>query len=155
MVLSNNKGHKELYVFGGTTGLESRFNSYLYRYSLKKRKWNKVSCDHPPIPRYRHESIGDGERFYVIGGGRGPSRDPNNYFQLDKIKSFHFESKRWDEYVCYPSKSYGFPRRRRCRGCVMYNSTVFICGGYDGLTIFDAIWSLDLAIPFNGRKFYK
>lgn len=139
MVLSSDK---ELYVFGGTTGLE--FNSYLYRYSLKEHKWSKLSCDHPPIPRYRHESVCDGQRFYVIGGGRG-SRDPNNYFQLDKIQSFSFESKRWDEHVCYPSKSHGFPKRRRCHGCVMYNSTVFICGGYDGVTIFDDIWRLDLA----------
>ena len=34
------------------------------------------------------------------------------------------------------------------------NSTVFICGGYDGLTVFDEYGVL-IWLPFNGRKFYK
>lgn len=139
MVLSSDK---ELYVFGGTTGLE--FNSYLYRYSLIKHTWDYVRSENPPIPRYRHESVCDGEKFYVIGGGMS-SRDPENFFQLDKIQSFSFATKRWTDHVCYPSKTHGFPKRRRCHGCVIFNSSVFICGGYDGVTIFDDIWRLDLA----------
>ena len=139
MVLSSDK---ELYVFGGTTGLE--FNSYLYRYSLLNHTWDYLKSENPPIPRYRHESVCDSDRFYVIGGGMS-SRDPENFFQLDKIQSFSFSSKRWNDHVCYPSKTHGFPKRRRCHGCVMLNSAVvFICGGYDGVNIFDDIWSLDL-----------
>lgn len=148
MVLSCDK---ELYVFGGTTGLE--FNSYLYRYSLHERKWDCLRSDNPPIPRYRHESVCDGERFYVIGGGMS-SRDPNNFFQLDKIQSFDFKSKGWNEHVCYPSKYHGFPKRRRCHGCVLFKSSVFICGGYDGVSIFDDIWSLDLD-TFQWEKLLK
>ena len=139
MVLSSDK---ELYVFGGTTGLE--FNSYLYRYSLLKHTWDYLKSENPPIPRYRHESVCDGERFYVIGGGMS-GRDPEDFFQLDKIQSFSFSNKRWNGHVCYPSKTHGFPKRRRCHGCVIFNSAVFICGGYDGVNIFDDIWSLDLA----------
>ena len=139
MVLSNDK---ELYVFGGTTGLE--FNSYLYRYSFSNHTWEYVKGENPPVPRYRHESVCDGERFYVIGGGMS-SRDPEMFFQLEKIQSFNFNTKRWDSHVCYPSRTHGFPKRRRCHGCVTLNSVVYICGGYDGVNIFDDIWSLDLA----------
>ena len=145
MVLSCDK---DLYVFGGTTGLE--FNSYLYRYSLLKHTWDYVRCENPPIPRYRHESVCDHERFYVIGGGM-TSRDPEEFFQLDKIQSFCFGSKRWNDHVCYPCKTHGFPKRRRCHGCVIFNSIVYICGGYDGVNIFDDIWSLNLS-TFQWKK---
>ena len=145
MVLSSDK---DLYVFGGTTGLE--FNSYLYRYSLLKHTWDYVRCENPPIPRYRHESVCDHERFYVIGGGM-TSRDPVEFFQLDKIQSFCFGSKRWNDHVCYPCKTHGFPKRRRCHGCVIFNSIVYICGGYDGVNIFDDIWSLNLS-TFQWKK---
>ena len=148
MVLSKDK---ELYVFGGTTGLE--FNSYLYRYSFSTHTWLYVKGQNPPLPRYRHESVSDGERFYVIGGGMS-SRDPEVFFQLEKIQSFNFSSKQWEEHVCYPSRTYGFPQRRRCHGCVIFNSVVYICGGYDGLNIFDDIWSLDLA-TFQWQKLHK
>ncbi|XP_078344080.1 kelch domain-containing protein 10-like [Oculina patagonica] len=148
MVLSRDK---ELYVFGGTTGLE--FNSYLYRYSLFKHTWEYLKGDNPPVPRYRHESVCDGERFYVIGGGMS-SRDPQEFFQLEKINSFSFASRRWNEHACHPSKTHGFPKRRRCHGCVIFDSIVYICGGYDGVNIFDDIWSLDLS-TFQWEKLPK
>lgn len=148
MVLSRDR---ELYVFGGTTGLE--FNSYLYRYSFSNHTWEYVKSHNPPVPRYRHESVSDGERFYVIGGGMS-NRDPAIFFQLEKIQSFNFGSKQWEEHVCYPSRTHGFPKRRRCHGCVIFNSVVYICGGYDGSNIFDDIWSLDLA-TFQWKKHHK
>lgn len=153
MVISRDK---ELYVFGGTTGLE--FNSYLYRYSLFKQTWEYLKGDNPPIPRYRHELVCDGdplngERFYVIGGGMS-SRDPAGFFELEKIQSFSFAGGRWNEHVCRPSKAHGFPKRRRCHGCVIFNSIVYICGGYDGVNMFDDIWSLDLA-TFQWEKLPK
>lgn len=91
--------------------------------------------------------------FYVIGGGMS-SRDPVEFFQLEKIHSFSFASGRWNEHACRPSKTHGFPKRRRCHGCVIFNSIVYICGGYDGVHMFDDIWSLDLA-TFQWEKLPK
>ena len=139
MTLSLNK---ELYVFGGTTGLE--FNSFLYRYSLSKNRWDFIRRENAPLPRYRHESVSDGRRFYVIGGGMS-SRDPEQFFALDKIQSFCFDTQRWNDHPCYASRTHGFPKRRRCHGCVIFNSVVYICGGYDGVNMFNDIWSLNLS----------
>lgn len=82
------------------------------------------------------------------------SRDLNNFFQFDKIQLFDFKSKGWNEYVCYFFKYYGFLKCRRCYGCVLFKFFVFICGGYDGVFIFDDIWSFDLDI-FQWEKFLK
>ena len=148
MVLSP-EGH--LYVFSGTTGHE--FNSYLFRFDFATRTWSYIDCQQPPFPRYRHEGVSYGNSFYVIGGGMG-SRDPVPPFSLNKIPVFNFTSHTWQDQFCQPSRTHGYPARRRCHGCVLYNSKVYICGGYDGVRMFADIWSLDMK-SFQWEKLPK
>ena len=140
---------RELYIFGGTTGLQ--FNSHLHRFSFTKCEWEHLVYEKFPCRRYRHEAVSDSTRFYVIGGGIGNS-DPRGEFSLENVHSFHFEKHQWKLHPCQPCSSTGeFPNRRRCHGCVIWGGNIYICGGYDGTDIFDDIWSLDLS-SFQWRK---
>ena len=140
---------KELYVFGGTTGLQ--FNSQLHRFSFAKCEWEHLKYEKFPYPRYRHEAVSDGVRFYIVGGGIGNS-DPSEEFSLEKVYSFEFDKPQWNQHLCSPcSSSKEFPVARRCHGCVLWKGSVYICGGYNGVEVFDDIWSLDLS-SFQWRK---
>lgn len=141
---------REIYIFGGTTGL--KFNSHLHRFSFTKCEWEHLIYDEEcPCPRYRHEAVSDGVRFFVIGGGIGNS-DPRDEFSLEKVHSFHFEKQQWTQHTCQPCTSTReFPNPRRCHGCVIWGGHIYICGGYDGTDIFDDIWSLDLS-SFQWKK---
>lgn len=141
MVLSPDR---ELYIFAGTSGRE--FNSFLTRFSFTSKEWEYIPREDPPyiLPRYRHEAITYGDGFYVFGGGMG-GIDPTDFCKLSEVPMFCFSTQKWDIIRCHPSRTHGFPPRRRCHGCVLFEHKVFICGGYDGIRMYDDIWSLDLS----------
>ncbi|EDO31221.1 predicted protein [Nematostella vectensis] len=150
MVLSPDQ---DLYVFAGTTG--HMFNCYLSKFSFKTKEWKYVSTQNEsvPFPRYRHEAVDYKGSFYVIGGGMG-STDPQEFYNLDKVHAFCYQTNKWQVYECLVSQEHGIPPRRRCHGCVLYKDAVYICGGYDGQTIYNDVWSLDL-VRFQWTKLPK
>ena len=131
-----------LYVFGGYSSF-SGFTSDLFSFSLSKSEFFDLSdLPNAPLPRYRHEAVSDGDKFYVIGGGNYVRTKPSGMYSLSTIHSFNYEDKVWNEHECRPCKMHGFPKPRRCHSCVMVDSNIYLCGGYDGKNIFDDIWSL-------------
>lgn len=140
MALSSDK---ELYVFSGTSG--RNFFSCVTRFRFSTKTWSYIPRKDDPfiMPRYRHEAVTYGDCFFVIGGGLGNTL-PANVCQLDKVPSFCFTTEIWHLHECLPSEKHGFPKRRRCHGCVLFEDVVYISGGTDGLEMFDDIWSLDM-----------
>jgi hypothetical protein len=140
MVLSPDS---DLYIFAGTSGTE--FNSFLTRFSFSSKEWEYIPREDPHsiLPRYRHEAVTYGDKFYVFGGGMG-GIDPSDFFNLSEVPSICYSSQKWDINRCLPSSTDGYPPRRRCHGCVLFLDKVYICGGYDGMHMYDDIWSLDL-----------
>ncbi|KXJ09182.1 Kelch domain-containing protein 10 [Exaiptasia diaphana] len=148
MVLSSDK---DLYIFAGTSG--RAFFATLIRFQFSTKKWSFIPRTSLPFisPRYRHEAVTYGDRFYVFGGGMG-GVNPSDVCELEEIPSFCFSTKEWEIKKCWPSESGSFPKRRRCHGCVLFQDKVYICGGYDGTEIFDDIWTLDMK-SFKWSKF--
>lgn len=70
MVLSP---EKDLYIFSGTSGRE--FFNCVIKFQFSTRRWSCPPREGGPfvLPRYRHEAVTYGDRFYVIGGGLGMS----------------------------------------------------------------------------------
>ena len=134
----------KLYVFSGTIGRE--FVDEFHCFDLENLKWEKINSTGPcPEPRYRHEVVCTDDRFYVFGGAiTGQS------FGFQEIHSYEFESKTWFRHQCKFSGNDGYPPPRKCHSCVLYDRTVYMCGGMldrpspDQSTAFDDFWKLSL-----------
>ncbi|KAK5645440.1 hypothetical protein RI129_006740 [Pyrocoelia pectoralis] len=138
-----------LYTIGGTTGFT--YSCDIHRLNIKERVWENVyicqgRADYEPDGRYRHEVAFDGKQIYILGGGTA-----DNAFDFEKIPVFNIETKKWSKEVakrdgCHHS---GIPAPRRCHGAVQIETGndihVFINGGYDGETVFDDLWRLELS----------
>lgn len=135
-----------LYAIGGTTGFH--YTCDIHRLNLKTQQWEIVyvcdkSSQNEPEGRYRHEVAFDGDNIYVFGGGTA-----QDTFSLDILPTFNLEKKSWTHTETLKDPNYGFPPPRRCHGAVQITTDAgvqaFITGGYDGFTIFDDLWRLDL-----------
>ena len=54
------------------------------------------------------------------------------------------ESQCWMSRPCQADVRYGYPAARRCHSCVQLGTTAYICGGYNGQTIFGDLWMIDM-----------
>lgn len=132
----------DLYVFGGFNCVTG-FTSNLFAFSLWECKLFDLSdLPNAPPPRYRHEAVSDGQRLFIIGGGNYVRTKPSGMYSLATVHSFSYENTTWKNHECRPCKLHGFPKPRRCHACVMVDSFVYLCGGYDGELVFDDIWRL-------------
>ncbi|XP_031351552.1 kelch domain-containing protein 10 homolog isoform X1 [Photinus pyralis] len=144
-----------LYTIGGTTGFT--YSCDIHRLNIKERVWENVyicqgRADYEPDGRYRHEVAFDGKNIYILGGGTA-----DNAFGFKKIPVFNIELKRWSKAIAKRDRRSvlsgyhhtGIPSPRRCHGAVQIETDndiqVFINGGYDGDTVFDDLWRLELS----------
>ena len=52
----------------------------------------------------------------------------------------------WTWRPCRADERHGYPAARRCHSLVQLGQAAYICGGYDGHTIFGDLWRLDLSM---------
>jgi hypothetical protein len=76
--------------------------------------------------------------MYIFGGSTGSARND--------LYSFNFETDQWQE---VRSVSGSVPCPRFCHTCEVYNSSLFIFGGYDGQQRLNDFWQFKLATEVN------
>jgi len=54
------------------------------------------------------------------------------------------ETRCWTRRPCHRDDRHGYPAARRCHSCVQLGHLAYICGGYNGQTIFGDLWMIDL-----------
>jgi len=127
---SNLVGSKVI-VFGGSDGHEC-FND-IHILDLKTNHWSRVEADQP-IPRLSHSSTQVGSYLFIIGGHDGMkySRD----VLLLNLVTMNWETR----------KVYGtVPSGRGYHTAVLYDSRIYIFGGYDGHHVFNEMYALELS----------
>lgn len=129
-----------LYVVGGTTGFD--YSIDVYKFDLNTRAWEElIPTTSKPAERYRSEIAIYNDKIYVFGGGTTMIS-----YGFKKVPVFDIINRKWVKIKTYPDLriAEGFPQPRRCHGCVTNGSYVYICGGYDGVTVFSDIWKINL-----------
>ncbi|KAJ3392144.1 hypothetical protein HDU92_008621 [Lobulomyces angularis] len=120
----------KLVVLGGSDGHECF--SDIHVLDLKTFTWTQ-SIPNRQIPRLSHSSTIVGSYLFVLCG-----HDGNNYSNqvlLLNLKNFTWETK----------KILGnFPKQRGYHSAILFDSRIFLFGGYDGSQVFDDFWALNL-----------
>ncbi|KAL6625306.1 galactose oxidase [Neocallimastix sp. 'constans'] len=127
---SNIVGSKVI-VFGGSDGHEC-FND-IHILDLKTNHWSRIDADQP-IPRLSHSSTQVGSYLFIIGGHDGMkySRD----VLLLNLVTMNWETR----------KVYGkVPSGRGYHTAVLYDSRIYVFGGYDGHHVFNEMYALELS----------
>ena len=65
-------------------------------------------------------------------------------YGFDSLPVLSLDSCCWSMRSCRRDPQYGFPAARRCHSLVQLDRSAYICGGYDGYTIFSDLWMIDL-----------
>lgn len=118
----------KMLVVGGHDGAK-HLNDF-YQYNFDTCIWSLIDFSgntHPPSPRDSHSAVIFGESMFVFGGSTGVAR--NDLFE------FRFDTKQWREIRPASRKDsaqYQPPCPRFCHTGVVYNSSLYVFGGYDG-----------------------
>jgi len=118
-------------VFGGSDGHEC-FND-IHILDLKTNHWSRIDADQP-VPRLSHSSTQVGSYLFIIGGHDGMkySRD----VLLLNLVTMNWETR----------KIYGtIPSGRGYHTAVLYDSRIYMFGGYDGHHVFNEMYALELS----------
>jgi Kelch motif/Galactose oxidase, central domain len=138
-----------LLVFGGYDG-NQRVNTF-HAYSFAEKRWSPV---HPsagsapaPSPRDRHVMVAFGNSIFIHGGFDGVSR-------VGDLFCFDFSTMMWREIRALEGRA---PSPRHSHSAVVYGSSLFIFGGYDGsykndLHECDLLSSRWGVVPAAGRR---
>jgi len=110
-----------MYVFGGWNGHDTLDD--LYEYSMATEQWYSVPGrgDVPPS-RYRHSAVVHGCCMFVFGGV------DKRQARFQDLCEFSFDTKSWSK-VPTSGKP---PTARTFHRAVMYGSSMYILGGFDG-----------------------
>ncbi|XP_017128392.1 kelch domain-containing protein 4 [Drosophila elegans] len=86
----------ELWMFGGEHASPSQlqFHHYkdLWKFSLKSRKWEKVSAPNGPSPRSGHRMTVSKKRLFIFGGFHDNNQ---SYHYFNDLHIFSLESYQW------------------------------------------------------------
>jgi len=118
-------------VFGGSDGHEC-FND-IHVLDLKTNHWSRIDADQP-VARLSHSSTQVGSYLFIIGGHDGMkySRD----VLLLNLVTMNWETR----------KIYGtIPTGRGYHTAVLYDSRIYVFGGYDGHHVFNEMYALELS----------
>lgn len=126
-----------LYICGGTQGIDYMLD--LYRLDLKTKSWEHIACRNPPEERYRHETVCDGKKMYMFGGGAA-----NSVFDLIKIPVLDLKTFCWSYIQSVHDDAKGYPLSRKYHGCIHYKDDVYISGGMHPTAILKDIWKFSL-----------
>ncbi|WVQ82627.1 hypothetical protein IAT38_004759 [Cryptococcus sp. DSM 104549] len=121
----------KMVVFGGSDGHASFADVHVL--NLKTRVWTLVNTD-IKHNRLSHTSTQVGSYLFVLGGHNGQT-----YAQdvlLLNLVTLQWESKQ-PRGVTPPGRGYHV--------ALLYDARIFISGGYNGDSVFDDLWALDLS----------
>ena len=114
-----------LYIFGGYDGSQ-RTNDF-YRFNFLQNVWLQIQSPldkSQPSPRDRHTAVIYDKCLYIFGGYDGLNR-VNDFYE------FNTETNQWTEIV--PSLLNNPPTPRHSHSAVVYNGSMYVFAGYDGL----------------------
>ena len=133
-IYSKRTGHSavvcanSLYVFAGTD--EVRRNNDLYRYDMNTKIWTQISAiGDLPKPRSGAKGVAYNGSLYFFGGY---TKKDGEYF--NDFYRFNISTMDWQRLV-----SPHVPARRADHSLVLFDSCVYLFGGYDGKTKFSDV----------------
>jgi len=127
---SNIVGSKVI-VFGGSDGHEC-FND-IHILDLKTNHWSRIEADQP-IPRLSHSSTQVGSYLFIIGG-----HDGMKYSR--EVLLLNLVTMNWETRKVYGT----VPSGRGYHTAVLYDSRIYVFGGYDGHHVFNEMYALELS----------
>lgn len=135
----------KMLVVGGHDGAK-HLNDF-FQFNFDNNVWSLIEYKGsilPPSPRDSHSAVVFGDSMYLFGGSTGAARNDLYEFRLD--------TKQWREVRPQTSKDgqqYQVPCPRFCHTGVVYNSSLFIFGGYDGQNRLNDFIQFKLADEIN------
>ena len=124
--------HSRWVIFGGSDGHECFSDCHIL--NLQTMSWINVQLD-MPVPRLSHTATQVGSYLFIFGGHDG-SRYSSDLLLMNLV-TMNWEARK--VYCRHPPA----PRGYHCT--VLYDSRVIAFGGYDGSTVFDDLWMLELS----------
>jgi len=118
-------------VYGGSDG--HKCFSEVYILDLERNHWSRI-VSNKSIPRLSHTATQVGSYLFIIGG-----HDVNHYSH--SILLLNLVTLRWELRRVYGER----PSNRGYHSAVLFDSRIFLFGGYDGHKIFDDMYVLDLS----------
>ncbi|XP_067936518.1 kelch domain-containing protein 10-like [Watersipora subatra] len=142
---------KYIYLFGGTVGFS--YVNDMYRLDLDTLNWELLrgssNPDLSPSARYRHETAAYDDKVYVFGGGTSTTCEPLDIvWEFDPSADSNGGSKalKWRKLNTVRDDHHGYPKARKCHGCVQIGPDVYISGGIgnDNSTCFRDMWKYNI-----------
>ncbi|KAI8872380.1 galactose oxidase [Ramicandelaber brevisporus] len=121
----------KLLVYGGANGTTSYEDCHVL--DLLTYEWRQARIPRSD-KRLAHSSVLVGSYLYVIGGHTGASYS-NDVMPLNLVNM------QWEEKTIYGKK----PSPRAYHSCVLFDSRVFMFGGFDHRTTFAELYILELS----------
>jgi N-acetylneuraminic acid mutarotase len=112
------------YIFGGYDGTNRR-NDF-FRFSFQTNNWIEIlpqGGSQPPSPRDRHTAVVNNRCIYIFGGYDG-------YNRVDDFHRYCVATGKWS--LMEPVNPEAGPSPRHSHSAVVFNSHMYIFGGYDG-----------------------
>ncbi|CAG8666797.1 19843_t:CDS:2 [Dentiscutata erythropus] len=152
-----------IYVFGGGDGVRALNDVYKLNISdMNNLVWEKLeTTGRPPISRGYHTSNLVGNKLVVYGGSDGHECF-DDVFMLDLGKWKREKQLDQSQYSKFSPTAFAYrdtitmqwevrkvygtpPSGRGYHTTVLYDSRLFVFGGYDGHSVFDDVYVLDLS----------
>ena len=122
----------QIYTFSGKIGMISE--PFIHCYNFKN--WEILQTENETFARFCHSSVVYENKMYVFGGKAGENfqnLDDTIYFDFEKYKWFDVEIK--DEFK---------PEARYFHTSIVFEDSMYIYGGFDGISFFSNIHKLNL-----------
>ena len=91
-----------------------------------------------PLPRCQHAAVAVDNKLHMWGGWRGSKE--KSLEEADKIEMFDISKELWEQ-----KPTHGTPPPGLCNTAyTVVGSSLYVFGGYDGVSCYNAIFKLDL-----------
>jgi len=127
------KDDTHVYIQGGYDGVERKAD--FFACNLSTYTWMEMPCrGNSPSPRYFHSCCLYGNKMYLYGGYSGSER-------LADMYAYDFETNHWSEVDC---QSGDCPSGRSSLVAQVYENSLYIFGGYNGVTVLNDFYKFRL-----------
>ena len=122
-----------VYIQGGYDGVERKAD--FFACNLSTYTWMEMPCrGNSPSPRYFHSCCLYSNKMYLYGGYSGSER-------LADMYAYDFETNHWSEVDC---QSGDCPSGRSSLVAQVYENSLYIFGGYNGVTVLNDFYKFRL-----------
>eukprot|EP00039_Didymoeca_costata_P008062 m.107445 g.107445 ORF g.107445 m.107445 type:complete len:526 (-) comp13930_c0_seq1:1411-2988(-) len=143
--LTYDKERNALWICAGTDGFN--FVMDVWKLDIETKTWHEATAgilpnDDVPRGRYRHETILDGDKLLVIGGG-WPNPSIGTF--MNAIDAFDVSKSCWISVPTQPDPTTNeYPEARRSHSVSVIGRHMYIFGGTGGFGVHKDVWYLDL-----------